>query len=472
MKFAKLFQQTLNEENLPQDWLDHAIQYKALKKRINKVVDELNNIGIQSDQLKFHYNISKNENTLSPYLILNVNVNIENLLVSKLNELDYKYEINELITEKIVEIDNDDEEEEDDSNNDNVNIHLRKSMLIYSNDDSDNESYKCASSVLQYDTASITSNITCLSDNSIEKKKSFEIKIYLHEDTKFFQTLYEEIEGLTELRKQQEIEIIKKIESIANIVSKNGDPKKRKTDLFIWREIFQLYIETEIFFSTFEKSAGERNIKQSRQKYDEYLIKMNELKLSSKFKHSSSNIALQNFNDLNANLLKISNFQILNSIALTKILKKFDKQTFLNSKEIFPVVLANSNDVVELNKSVTKDLCYIIASRLLNLIPQIDDYTCPICCSVAFKPIKLDCGHVFCVRCLIKLQRKNDDRCPLCRGNVVLKADENNLDVSRMNYLKLYFPKETKQKQEENETEVLKEQFGTLYDENSKCIIM
>lgn len=467
MKFAKLFQQTLNEENLPQDWLDHAIQYKALKKRINKVVDELNNIGIQSDQLKFHYNISKNENTLSPYLILNVNVNVENLLVSKLNELNYKYEINELITEKIVEID-----ENDDDHNDNDNNDITKSMIITSNYDSDNESNKCNSSILQYDTASIISNITCQSDNSIEKKNSFEIKIYLHEDTKFFQTLYEEIEGLTELRKQQEIEIIKKVESIANIVSKNGDPKRRKTDLFIWREIFQLYIETEIFFSTFEKSAGERNIQQSRKKYDEFLIKMNELKLSSKFKHNSSQIALNNFNDLNVNLLKISNFQILNNIALTKILKKFDKQTYLNSKEIFPIVLANSNDVIELNKSVTKDLCYIIASRLLNLIPQIDDYTCPICCSVAFKPIKLDCGHVFCVRCLIKLQRKNDDRCPLCRDNVVLKADEHNLDISRMNYLKLYFPKETKEKQEENENEVLKEQFGTLYDENSKCTIM
>lgn len=471
MKFAKLFQQTLNEENLPQDWLDHAIQYKALKKRINKVVDELNNIGIQSDQLKFHYNISKNENTLSPYLILNVNVNVENLLVSKLNELNYKYEISELITEKIVEIYENDEDDNDDHNaNDNNDI--TKSMIITSNDDSDNESNKCNSSILQYDTASIISNITCQSDNSIEKKNSFEIKIYLHEDTKFFQTLYEEIEGLTELRKQQEIEIIKKVESIANIVSKNGDPKRRKTDLFIWREIFQLYIETEIFFSTFEKSAGERNIQQSRKKYDEFLIKMNELKLSSKFKHNSSQIALNNFNDLNVNLLKISNFQILNNIALTKILKKFDKQTYLNSKEIFPIVLANSNDVIELNKSVTKDLCYIIASRLLNLIPQIDDYTCPICCSVAFKPIKLDCGHVFCVRCLIKLQRKNDDRCPLCRDNVVLKADEHNLDISRMNYLKLYFPKETKEKQEENENEVLKEQFGTLYDENSKCTIM
>ena len=41
MKFAKTLERTLEEDEIPQEWVEAAIQYKALKKCINKVVNEL-----------------------------------------------------------------------------------------------------------------------------------------------------------------------------------------------------------------------------------------------------------------------------------------------------------------------------------------------------------------------------------------------------------------------------------------------
>jgi hypothetical protein len=57
-------------------------------------------------------------------------------------------------------------------------------------------------------------------------------------------------------------------------------------------------------------------------------------------------------------------------------------------------------------------------------LPSLDDYACLICTSIAFKPIRLACGHLFCVRCLVKMQRAGKAECPLCRSKVVLLADK------------------------------------------------
>lgn len=35
-------------------------------------------------------------------------------------------------------------------------------------------------------------------------------------------------------------------------------------------------------------------------------------------------------------------------------------------------------------------------TTLLPIIPQLEDYECSICGDVAFKPIRLNCGHKFC----------------------------------------------------------------------------
>ena len=51
----------------------------------------------------------------------------------------------------------------------------------------------------------------------------------------------------------------------------------------------------------------------------------------------------------------------------------------------------------------------------------------------------------------------------MCRSDVVLNANTANLDVSMLNFLRTYFPKEAKQKQKENDEEVLAEQWQMVH---------
>lgn len=67
-----------------------------------------------------------------------------------------------------------------------------------------------------------------------------------------------------------------------------------------------------------------------------------------------------------------------------------------------------------------------------SILPSLDDYACLICTSIAFKPIRLACGHLFCVRCLVKMQRAGKGECPLCRSQVVLLANKDSLDLQLM----------------------------------------
>jgi hypothetical protein len=72
---------------------------------------------------------------------------------------------------------------------------------------------------------------------------------------------------------------------------------------------------------------------------------------------------------------------------------------------------------------MAKAVCAEISSEIVKVVPQLDDYLCPVCFTVSYKPIRLKCNHVFCIRCMIKMQQSKTKFCPLCRNNVVLDAD-------------------------------------------------
>lgn len=99
---------------------------------------------------------------------------------------------------------------------------------------------------------------------------------------------------------------------------------------------------------------------------------------------------------------------------------EFDKRTALGARQALPdLVSAKSLS----SQSLAKSLCYKISEEVLTVVPQLNDYLCPVCFNIAYKPVRLRCGHVFCIRCIIVLQRAKDDHCPLCRGSVVMQAD-------------------------------------------------
>jgi hypothetical protein len=92
----------------------------------------------------------------------------------------------------------------------------------------------------------------------------------------------------------------------------------------------------------------------------------------------------------------------------------------LGVKHRFPALLAGEPF---LTSKVAKAVCHKLASEVLTTVPQLDDYLCPVCFGIAYKPVRLSCGHIFCIRCMVTMQRSRETHCPLCRGDVVMAAD-------------------------------------------------
>lgn len=395
------------------------------------------------------------------------------------------------------------------------------------------------------------------------------IEIHLESDSIFFHMLMSELKSLDQFNHDQEEHLTDEVDQLRFALTSLVDPKIRKSDMYIWRELFKEYMSSNIFFATLESDHGEHDVDTARRKLIHFAaralgfnntaqmlsalgmspatnpgatnsstnskelleierastakiesvlakffnstdsisglikgssatssaggskimakLRQNHLSgirgdrknLIAQFQNRDSYASFRRFWTLNTALLRVLQFQAMNRLALTKILKKFDKQTALDARISFPGFLGLGSltkcplpeSVPFLSHSLAKSICFVITERLLPVTPQIDDFLCPICLSVAFKPIRLDCTHVFCVRCLIQLQRAREDKCPMCRQNVVLKADELNLDKEHLEFLKLYFPKETKIKQQEMEKQIVDEQMSHL-KQSGECVVM
>ncbi|KAK9465464.1 SPX domain-containing protein [Lipomyces arxii] len=520
MKFAKVFQQLLDEENIPKEWVNTAIQYKALKKCINKVVEELEELGLEKDtlQLLLAYEKAQRSHTYSssidkrrPKLIYSfegslhefvpkITINLDSVKGTPLSaeispetraKLEHLAHSTTRRSSQISYAANDDmdtdgnqaESLEDNeifiSDREDVPTDGCDGHTVLTNVDSDKSTKRAsidlrtlfnpAQSVIQSGGKTSVNDQPAL-DLESQSRYPDEIEIHLHSDSEFFHMLCSELAALDSLKQEQEKVMIDQVNEIARQLPYVSSPLQKKNDLYVWREIFRLYIDAGVFFSGLEQDAGERSAERAKEQLIWFTDQVKQMNLLDRFKMRESKAVFEEFWKLNLSLLKSTQFQSLNQTATNKILKKFDKQTALSAREVFPEFYFNSPSGG--SGSIAKSVCFTMAEQLLTIIPQLDDYVCPVCYLIAFKPVRLDCGHVFCIRCLVKLQRQHKDSCPICRQNVLLNADGANVDVALYNQLLLYFPKEVKAKQSANEREITEEQLALTLHGQKKCSIM
>ena len=99
----------------------------------------------------------------------------------------------------------------------------------------------------------------------------------------------------------------------------------------------------------------------------------------------------------------------------------------------------------------------------------------------------LDCGHRFCVRCLVKMQQRAQNACPACRAPVVMKANKSvytispvtesadeisadNVDKALIAYQQRWFPKEIKAKDKDAKKEIEQEVAREMQLETKCCV--
>lgn len=149
------------------------------------------------------------------------------------------------------------------------------------------------------------------------------VEIPLSADSRFFRLLSMEISSLGTLQEEQETVLKGRIVHLGQSIATITVPSKNssKTDLFIWREIFRLYIDSEIFFSVTGNHRGILNPTLAHQRLQEFGRRLAEVHIRESFKRKASYEALDNFLGINFDLLRNLKFQELNVMAMTKILK-------------------------------------------------------------------------------------------------------------------------------------------------------
>lgn len=415
MKFAHEFKETLEREGFPEHWLAAAIPYSQLKKCLKKVQRELESLGLDKDTLQQLLA----EQTVSP--------NGEPIPLVRYN-LDHasSHSLRPCLS---------------------VFVHLRHGQVIdaalspasraflqrLSGTQSRSTALDTSSSTASLDTPSQDAS----SDDNDEDMEPTPVKADGGDDTEaelerievplvfdgeFFNILQTDVDSLDALQQQEEKRMEADIKSLGTEVSAVVGPPKRlsKSDLNRWREIFDLYVNAQVFFSSHEIDHGSRSSTKAVQQLVWFQKQVQNRGLLQSFKVPSSARAYAQFLQLNATLLQNLKFQEINKTAITKILKKFDKRTSLGASVTFRSAVRSQNFLAG---SVAKKLCAQLSQEVVSTVPRAEDYDCPICFSIAWYPVRLRCSHLFCVRCVIKMQRENKKHCPLCRDEGVMDAD-------------------------------------------------
>lgn len=149
------------------------------------------------------------------------------------------------------------------------------------------------------------------------------VEVPLRYDSEFFTTLNLELSGLHDLQAHERSELTKEICRLGQDISKLAAPAQgfAKTDLYAWREIFGLYADSKIFFSTNEQDEFCRDSSTAQKQLHDFSAKLCKLTGSKIFRRKDSYRALERFLQINLTLLRNLKFQELNYTAMTKILK-------------------------------------------------------------------------------------------------------------------------------------------------------
>jgi E3 ubiquitin-protein ligase BAH len=147
------------------------------------------------------------------------------------------------------------------------------------------------------------------------------VEVPLTFDAEFFTNLQAEVSNFDTLQSEEQIRLTKEIQDLGRTVARIASPSKSKTDLERWRELFDLYLQAAVFFSTNEQDHGSRNSTVARTQFQWFQTEITNKGIARSFKLAASREALEQFTKINMTLWRNLRFQEINQLAVTKILK-------------------------------------------------------------------------------------------------------------------------------------------------------
>ncbi|ETI25277.1 hypothetical protein G647_04652 [Cladophialophora carrionii CBS 160.54] len=457
MKFGQDFESTLARGEYPPEWVNSAISYKKLKKCIKRVQQELLSLGLDKDTLDALWkrvgssDLSEDHGTADSLL---------------------QYTVDDGET---------------------VSFTPKLTIVIDPRDGSPMDAWLSPETrrILRRLARSSRAHIdhTLQRDDSPDEQRRFTgespsendkhqlelVEVPLTADSEFFQTLRHELACLDDLQKAEYARLQDEINQLGSELRalRASKSKRSKKEVEIWRKIFELYSDAEVFLSSHEADAGARDAAHAQKQLQAFTQSLSTQQKKAPFQlGDNANTALSRFLQINVNLLRLIKFQEINRTAINKIMKKFDKRTSLPAKSSVTQSLTKSSPFIV--QDLAKATCFTISEEVLSVIPQLNDYLCPICFSVSWRPVRLRCGHLFCIRCMIVMQQEENDHCPLCREAVVLEATEKNIDSEMVKFLRDNFKADVKEKQKQNEIAAGIDRWGAAYEhaQRDRCVVM
>lgn len=141
-------------------------------------------------------------------------------------------------------------------------------------------------------------------------------------DSEFFDLLQNDVNKIDALQAEEQKQLTTAVMQLGKEVSAVSKPSRlSKSDLARWRQIFELYLDANVFFATQEQDHGARSSQKAVKQLQWFQTEVDHRGLAKHFKIQESQQAYNRFLQLNLNLLKNLQFQELNKLAVSKILK-------------------------------------------------------------------------------------------------------------------------------------------------------
>ncbi|KAL8798515.1 MAG: hypothetical protein Q9182_006604 [Xanthomendoza sp. 2 TL-2023] len=309
MKFGREYVATLEQEQYPQHWVQSSISYRQLKKCIRKIQSELSQLGLDASAIEslLRFTDTAEVEALPPAGTA-------------------AYKITEFKPKLVFLVRKDDGDLVDATLSPRTKETLQKLVDTgsLSGGGTDHEQFHLQPAQEGQGSDHSTSlQVSPCSVNVQDDPNLVRVEVPLRNNEEFFQILQHGLSELSALHSEEKTALGREIGSLGQMVSRVAKPAHgmQRTDLYAWRAVFSLYLESNVFFSTNENETFSRSPPEVQRQLQIFSNRLDSLQKNNKFRRKESSVALQRFLLVNANLLRNLKFQQLNIRAAGKILK-------------------------------------------------------------------------------------------------------------------------------------------------------